>query len=153
MAMLEPKFNNEAIDFNSKPELRILKKKKTGTLKIFLCVIFVLLSFFMIILRYSQITKLNYDIVEIESKLTEQNAINSTLFIELDKITNLAEVRYIAETQLGMQKPDSYQIEYIEVPRGDNVSTMEPEETFADKMAQFNTSIKELFQNLKIIFA
>jgi cell division protein FtsL len=112
----------EAPPIEKKVELRLIKGKrrgiKAGTT---VCVIFLFAVFFIIISRYSQMTKLNYEIADIKKEINEINAINSALAVELDQKTNMIEMRYNAQRELGMSEPDANQVIYIEVPRANNV--------------------------------
>ena len=46
--------------------------------------------------------------------------------MELLKLkTNVMKIRHLAETELGMQEPDKYQIVYIDVPRANSIQVAE----------------------------
>ncbi len=89
--------------------------------RVFLVILLVFAAFFAIITRYGQMTKLNYEIADIKEALITQNAVNSALSVDLEKKTNMMKIRHAAETQLGMQEPDKYQIIYIDVPRANSI--------------------------------
>ncbi|MCK5759441.1 MAG: cell division protein FtsL [Clostridiales bacterium] len=93
--------------------------------RVFLVILLVFAAFFAIITRYGQMTKLNYEIADIKEALITQNAINSALSVDLEKKTNMMKIRHAAETELGMQEPDKYQIIYINVPRANSIVVAE----------------------------
>ena len=93
--------------------------------RVFLVILLVFAAFFAIITRYGQMTKLNYEIADIKEALITQNAINSALSVDLEKKTNMMKIRHAAETELGMQEPDKYQIIYIDVPRANSIVVAE----------------------------
>ncbi|MBN2853536.1 MAG: cell division protein FtsL [Clostridia bacterium] len=130
---------------------RLIKGNKTRR-HIIMWVAVVFIAFFCIIARYSYITQLNYDVAKLEKTLSDQTAKNSALQMELDKIMNLPQVRYIAESQLGMQKPDTYQTVYIEVPRCDEVKVKEQPKSFYEKLLVTIEDIRVSLINIKSIF-
>ena len=89
--------------------------------RVFLVILLVFAAFFAIITRYGQMTKLNYEIADLKESLITQNAVNSALSVDLEKKTNMMKIRHAAESQLGMQEPDKYQIIYIDVPRANSI--------------------------------
>lgn len=131
----------------SKPEkktqLRLIKGYKTGSkIKAVIWIVLIFAAFFTIITRYSSMTNLNYEIADLKESLSVQEAENSALKVDLAKKTNMMKVRYEAETQLGMQEPDNYQITYIEVPRANTAEAAEKPNELADNTVG-------LFENLK----
>ncbi len=111
-------------------------RKKART---FIVILLVFAAFFTIITRYSQMTKLNYEIADLKESLITQNAINSTLGVELEKKTNVMKIRHTAETELGMQEPDKHQIVYVNVPRANSTfAAAEPTHTGDDAIGIFN---------------
>lgn len=111
---------------NTKSKLKLIEggesRKKA---RVFLVILLVFAAFFFIITRYGQMTKLNYEIADLKEELITQNAVNSALGVELEKKTNMMKIRNIAETELGMQEPDKYQIIYISVPRANSMEVAE----------------------------
>jgi len=151
------KRNNEVMDdFEIKRENKpkvIIANKKNKKKYILMLIGIVFIAFFGIIARYSYITQLNYDVAQLNKDITKQVAINSSLSIELDKKMNLPQVRYNATTKLGMQKPDNYQIVYIEVPRCDKVYNASPPSNFYDIILHTIKDIKVSFGNIRSIFS
>lgn len=109
---------------------------------IFLVILLVFVAFFSIITRYGEMTKLNYEIADLKEELITQNAINSALSVSLEKKTNIMKIRHIAETELGMQEPDKYQIIYIDVPRTNTIE-------IAEKQLVPSENTIGIFNNLK----
>lgn len=133
----------ETIKTEKEVNLKLLKgkgrKNKAGTL---VWVLLVFAVFFTIITRYSHMTKLNYEIADLKSQLNEKNAVNSALMLELDKKTNLMEVRYEAQRGLGMSEPDKNQVIYIEVPRANSVFVVGKSKDKEEKPVGIIDSIK-----------
>ena len=106
-----------------KPNLRLIKRRNTRTrVKAVLWIALIFAAFFLVTSRYSNLTKLNYEIAEVKNQLEGQNSINSALAVELDQKTNIMIIRHSAETDLGMHEPNNHQIIYIDVPRANKVS-------------------------------
>lgn len=114
-------------------------RKKT---RVFLVILLVFAAFFSIITRYGQMTRLNYEIADLKAELITQNAVNSALGVDLEKKTNMMKVRYAAETELGMQEPDKYQIIYIDVPRANTIEVAEKPSTAKDEAVGIINYIK-----------
>ena len=120
----------DVVPGRDKPELKIVRKRKTGTrIKAVLWVALIFAAFFIVTSRYSHLTKLNYEIADLKGRLEEQNSINSALEVELDKKTNIMMVRSAAETELGMHEPDNHQIIYIDVPRANKITVSDENES------------------------
>lgn len=118
----------------TKPNLKLVEKRKTGTrIKAVLWVALIFAAFFLVISRYSNLTELNYETADIKNKLEQQNSINSALSVELDKKTNTMMIKHSAETELGMQEPNNFQIVYINVPRSNTAVLDVPADNKADE--------------------
>jgi len=130
-------------DVKNEQKLTVIKgsesRRKT---RIFLVILLVFAAFFSIITRYGEMTKLNYEISDLKQELITQNAVNSALGVSLEKKTNIMKIRNIAETELGMQEPDKYQIVYIDVPRNNSVE-------IAEKQISPSENTIGIFNNLK----
>lgn len=78
-----------------------------------LMVIFIL----SIIFLEALIIQKKFDIEDLNSQLKELTENNKNLEAELAKSLDLEYIEHIASSELGMQKPASHQIRYIEVPK------------------------------------
>ena len=125
---------------NTKSKLKLIEGSESRKkIRVFLVILLVFAAFFSIITRYGQMTKLNYEIADLKDELITQNAINSALGVNLEKKTNMMKIRHIAETELGMQEPDKYQIVYINVPRANSMEVAEePAAPGGDSIGIFN---------------
>jgi cell division protein FtsL len=136
---------------SEKAKLKILKGRKYRR-KAIVWTLIVFAAFFTIIARYSIMTQLNYDIARLNKELKAQNAVNSSLTVELDKKVNLPRIRHIAQSELGMKMPESYQIVYVEVPRSNKTEVTESGRGLNNMLAGFFSAIRTGFENLKAIF-
>ena len=142
----ELEFGLSRLDENSAPaqdtkkQLRLVAgSKPKKQIRTFIVILLVFAAFFAIISRYGKMTKLNYEIADLKEQLITQEAINSALSVDLEKKTNMMKIRHAAETELGMQEPDKYQIVYIDVPRANQtVAASEPEKPGDDAVGIFN---------------
>ncbi|MCK5811456.1 MAG: cell division protein FtsL [Clostridiales bacterium] len=130
----------------------LLKGNKGNKRRIVIWVLFVFISLFGIISRYSYITQMNYDVADLSQQLIAQEAVNSSLQLQLDQFMNLPQIRYTAMTQLGMQQPDHYQTIYIQVPRYDEISLASKPLTFYDKILVSIDDLKVSLMNIRNIF-
>lgn len=125
---------------------QVLKEKKKYRsnrfikIKVVLSVLLVSFVGFTAIYRYALITDLNYKISKLKTE--HKNLVNDNLRlrIAIEKNTDLAEIKSVAENRLGMQKPDKYQIVYIRVPK-DNFTVASDTYKYKEENHQFLTSI------------
>ncbi|MCX7921313.1 MAG: cell division protein FtsL [Clostridia bacterium] len=123
----------EKIEYNVYEENVVLKKKKqqrSNTKAKFKMIGYILTAFavcFIIMLRYALITDINYEISQMNKKYNDLRNDNSRLKVALEKEVDLHKVRDVAETKLGMHKPDKYQVVYIKVPKSDFTKVAEEE--------------------------
>jgi len=111
-------------------ENQVLKAKKRyrSHRKIKLRMVMAILAVFAaglaVMCRYAIITKVSYEINKQEKIYNELKNENSMLKVQIETMTDLNEVKEIAENRLGMQMPDKSQIVYIKVPRNDYTVVM-----------------------------
>ncbi|MDP4092725.1 MAG: cell division protein FtsL [Bacillota bacterium] len=74
---------------------------------------------FAIMIRYSIITEMNYQVSSVNQKYEDIKSKNSVLKVDIERATDLNRIREIAETRLGMQKPDKFQVVYVNIPKQD----------------------------------
>ena len=115
----------ERLDYDVYRENKVLREKKrqkTNNKAKFKTVCLISVFFgacFLIIYRYAIITEINYKVDKYAKIYEELKNENARLKVEIDKDTDLDQIREIAEKKLGMQRPDKYQIVYLSVPKND----------------------------------
>ena len=113
------------LEYDVYEENKVLKTKRNNRRnnKIKLNTVALLLMVFavgcMVMLRYTQITELNYKIDKKEKEYAELKNENRRIEVQIGNELDLRKVKEIAEGKLGMQKPDKYQITYVKVPKKD----------------------------------
>ena len=104
-------------------------------------VIMILVSFVFavaFIYRYSYVIETSEFIRQGKMTLTKYENENSLLQKQISLETDLEAVRLLAESKLGMQKPDKEQIVYIKVPRKDHALMSPPDkQQSADSLNPF----------------
>lgn len=115
----------EKLEYDVYEENKVLRQKKRARsgalqkLKRVALILGVFAACFIIVYRYAVITELNFNINASERQYNEIRNENARLLVEIKKDTDLNTVQRIAETKLGMQKPDKSQIVYMSVPKND----------------------------------
>ena len=115
----------EKLEYDVYNENRVLRKKKvhrTNSKAKFKLVCSILLVFcmcFAVMYRYALVTELNYSVYKLNKEYNDLRNENSYLKVQIDNQMSLDSIRQIAESRLGMQKPDKYQIAYVKVPKHD----------------------------------
>lgn len=112
-------------DYDVYSENKVLSKKReyrhNGKIKL-KTVCLILTAFGMALLlmyRFALITEINYKISNMESEYNKLRNENSRLKVAIEEHMDLSEIKEAAENKLGMQKPDKYQIVYLNVPKKD----------------------------------
>lgn len=72
-----------------------------------------------IVLRYAMINNMNMENIRLKKELDNINNVNAQLQLAAEKTVNLNEIEAYAKENLGLQKPQNYQIEYINVNKHD----------------------------------
>lgn len=113
------------LEYDVYEENTVLKEKKRYKnnrkvkLKLVLSILVVLFAGLTVMYRFAVITQLSNHINKSEKIYNELRNENSILKVQVETETDLNEIKEIAETRLGMQKPDKSQVVYIKVPRDD----------------------------------
>ncbi len=90
-------------------------------------------------------------IEKLEKKLREEEAATSQKTFELERSVNLSEIEKEATTRLGMQRPEKYQMIYINVPQEDVTNATSGEvEGFGNMM---KTLLSEAGSNIVEFFS
>ena len=104
------------------------KNNRKVKLRLIVSILAVLVAGLTVMYRFTAITQLSYDINQSEKVYNELRNKNSILKVKVETETNLTSIKEIAETRLGMQKPDKSQIVYIQVPRNDYTVVMKTQD-------------------------
>lgn len=113
------------LQYNVYEENTVLKAKKRYKnnrkvkLKLVLSIVAVLIAGLTVTYRFAAITQISYNIIKSEKTYNDLRNENSILRVQVETETDLTDIKEMAETRLGMQKPDKSQVVYIKVPRND----------------------------------
>jgi cell division protein FtsL len=119
-----------ALEYNVYEENEVLKAKKQyknnrkAKARVVISVLTVLVAGLVVMYRFALITQLNYNIYKSEKQYYDIRNENMQMRAQVEKDTDLASIKEIAETRLAMQKPDKSQVVYIKVPRNDYTVVM-----------------------------
>ncbi len=131
-------------------ENRVLREKKRykGSrkikLKMVMAIVAVLVAGLTVMWRYAIITKISYEINHKEDEFAELRNENAILRVHIETMTNLTEVKDVAENKLGMQMPDKSQIVYVKIPRNDYTVMMKTQEETADNGSIFKAVLNKV---------
>ncbi len=125
----------EKVKYDPYEDNAILKSKKIARdnsrlkVRIILNIILVFAMFIIVMFRYAQISKLNYESNILKSEYTKIQNENQLLVIDIQNAMDLKNIRQIAETKLDMHKPDKSQIVYVSVSKKDVTITANKEQS------------------------
>lgn len=120
----------------SKPQMQLVKKKKQSVAearremhagarqaaKIMVIALCLLSMFAMLLYGRLRVDELTREVNSVSSKLTDAQAENVQLNMQLDAMISLEKVEDYAKNDLGMTKVEGYQIEYIDLSGADTVT-------------------------------
>lgn len=92
------------------------KKNVKGNVALGVSIFIVALT---IVLRYAMINNMNMENIQLKKELESINNINAQLQLAAERQVNLSNIEEYAKNNLGFQKPQNYQIEYINVEKED----------------------------------
>ena len=102
----------------SKPDIKALPyHSHLPKSKMIFCVLFVAAVSFVLLYRYSVIAELNYKMGNLNAEYSRLVYENRKLEVEIATSINLDRVKEIAETELNMHSPESYQVVEVSVPK------------------------------------
>jgi len=143
----------EKIEYDVYEHNEVLKEKKkyraNRLIKVKMVVgILLLFSLGLIVMyRYALIAEINSKISSKEKQYEELKNENSRLKVAIENETNLSKITQVAQNELGMQKPDKYQIVYIEVPKTSFTVTSEQ---YKDNDGKASTFLAELVNKIEM---
>ena len=62
------------------------------------------------------------EIIEKREELNALNNVNSQMLLNMERSMDMAQIELYATEQLGLQKPQNYQVAYIDIPKSDYVT-------------------------------
>jgi len=97
-----------------------------------------------IVCRYAMINNMNMENIRLKKELENINNTNAQLKLAAERQINLSEIEVYAKENLGLQKPQNYQIEYINIDKQDLIDNKVTTEN--------KTGIKEILLNVVEFF-
>lgn len=132
----------------TEPNKEIVKADEHVPVLIFqlvVCGAFMAVFFFVSVYIVTMNHQMNSKIMYMNQEIEQVKQDNANLETEFDKNVDLTKIEKVAAEKLGMSKPRSYQVKYIEVPKESytkqHIASEKPEAGFA-----------EVINNLKNIF-
>lgn len=119
---------------------RQYKNNRKAKFKLVVTILAVLLAGLTVVYRYALITQMSYSINQTEKQYYSLRNENSKLRVQLEQDTDLTSIKQLAETKLGMQKPDKSQIVYISVHKNDHTVVINTKEEDAEADANIFTA-------------
>jgi len=116
------KFSSNIHEKEKNDILKTKKKKKNNInikIKIIIGILVIFVMFIIAMYRYTLITELNYNLVNLNSQYEKIKNQNSIYRIKIEQETDLPRIKEIAEQKLNMQKPNKHQIIYVNIQKKD----------------------------------
>ena len=132
-------------------ELRRKKEDKKTKRNIIVGITILVMMGLTVAFRYASVTQINYENHKLEQDYQQKTAVVQNLQVDIESNMNIAEIAEIAETKLGMHKPFSYQIKYIDVETPDQTEYKNTEFTKEENNDDI-PFVKRLFKDIKQFF-
>ena len=97
-----------------------------------------------IVLRYAMINNMNMENIRLKKELDSINNTNAQLKLAAEQKVNLSEIETYAKEKLGLNKPQNYQIEYINIDKHDLIDNK--------NVVPKEKGIKDFFNNIVEFF-
>lgn len=110
--------------YEQAPSKRIYKNSKNSQkikFKMILIIVAVFAMCAVVMYRNATITKLGYDIDNLNNEYNAIKNENAHLKVKIENAENLSNIKEIAESKLGLREMESYQIVYVSIPKNDFV--------------------------------
>ena len=161
-AVIQPEYDHEyddlgyddseqvATEYDVYEENKLLKAKRQYKrnrkvkLKMVMAIMAVLAAGLTVMWRYAIITKISYEISQMEADYNKLRNDNAILRVKIETATDLNEVKEIAENRLGMKMPEKSQIVYIKIPRNDYTVLMESKDEASDEGSIFKAVLNKV---------
>lgn len=78
-----------------------------------------------IVYRYAMINNANMEVINLKKEYESIDKTNTQLMLAAERSVDLKEVERYATEELGLQKPQSYQIEYINLNKQDFINNQQ----------------------------
>lgn len=107
---------------------------------------------FVIIFRYTSITEASNTALSLKNELNHMYRVNEQMEVSLDRAINLRNIEQIAKTELGMKRPQHYQIVYVSVPRDDYAQVLQVSAENNGLFGKIEPVIKRLTNVLEYLY-
>lgn len=97
-----------------------------------------------IVCRYAMINNMNMENITLKKELESINNTNAQLQLAAEQHINLSDIEAYAKNELGFQKPQNYQIEYISIDNEDLIDNK--------VVTENKTGIKEILLSIVEFF-
>ena len=136
-------YEEEVVAQNSSKIKTKVKSKNNFKRKVFLGVVTFAVAL-TIVYRYAAVNKLNTEVIKLKNEWEEINVLNAQLKLNAERSINYDEIEKYAIQNLGMQRSQAYQIEYINIDKEDIVNNAITNEN-KNKLKEVILSILEFF--------
>lgn len=124
LELFEPKIKQPAISTEKKVNTKARTKTKLVNIKSVAAFIVLVVTISFILTGYAKVSELTSRAASLQKQLTQLEAEEQRLNLELGAKTNLKAIDDIAKNQLNMSKIQSYQIEYVGLNRTDKTQIL-----------------------------
>ncbi|MCX7746960.1 MAG: cell division protein FtsL [Clostridia bacterium] len=126
-------------------EKRLRKRNNKAKVRTVLSILVAFVLGAVVVYRYALITEQNYNLSKLTKNYESLKNENLRYLVDIEKDTDLANIKEIAESRLGMQNPDKYQIVHMKVPKSDYTRVSD---TYMNAQKQKNGIIASLVDKL-----
>lgn len=124
------------------------KKSKLNPVSIFLVVALVGGITSGLVYNNVVLNELGNEITQMSNELDELNSENTRLNVDLETKTSLRKIEEYATNELGLQRANNNQIEYVRVEQENKIETTQDEENIMDKIINIINSIIDAIKGM-----
>lgn len=134
---------------NNRTDKRSVTVNKAKVRKMVVAVGVVFVLCLTVLYRYAVLLQRNQEIEELTAELDALSASNQAMQTKIDKQLEISEIEKYAKSELGMMKPQAYQITYIDMNMGDGGSEGTVSERSASAVSGVPGALVNAFRVLK----
>lgn len=129
-------------------KIKIVNEATVHSAKIYVPLVIIFAFAVSVVMSNARVIEQKATIAQLKDELKQVQEDNNNIETELTKNINMEEVEKQASQRLGMQKPASYQIVYIDVPKQSYTSKFEnnSDKIKTGKLEELKESLKKLFR-------
>lgn len=127
---------------------KLAARRRRNSLRMIASVMVLLSLAFLMLFRYSAIVERTQEVARLQQEYDNLSSANKRLQVSIDSALNLTNIEETAVNELGMCKPEKYQLVYLDILGDDHVSLPQGAQGNRGMVRQFYATIIQTLGNV-----